>query len=406
MHAEAHDLETSLELPVTSHTPDLDDLVRRHVDMVYSAALRRVGDRHLAEDVTQAVFVILARKIKSIRDERATGAWLLQTTKYCAANALRIEARRRKREQAAARTAMAGACSSNPTDVLLWQEVAQRLDDAVLKLPALDRQAVVLRYFENKPLAEIAAVLNVTAAAAQRRLSRAIERLRTKLSRGSTMAGIDATSLATLLAAHAVHTAPPGVMYAACVAASTAGGASAAGITIAKGAMHMMAWTKAKIAAAVVAASVIGGAGGVITVHHALAQARVPVAAPQRQAAPVKERAPKNGPSLESAPPVVVKSIPESGADDVDASLTEIKVTYSKAMTDESWSWSTWGQENMPKTTGKPHYEADKKTCVLPVKLAPGKFYAIWLNSSSFHGFADASGNTAVPYLLVFETKK
>src|SRR5918992_832690 len=77
-------------------------LARRHLDLVYAAAVRRVGDRHLAEDVTQAVFVILARKPKSAARSPSLGAWLLTTVRYAAANALRIERRRRRHEAAAA----------------------------------------------------------------------------------------------------------------------------------------------------------------------------------------------------------------------------------------------------------------------------------------------------------------
>lgn len=108
--------------------------------------------------------------------------------------------------------------------------------------------------------------------------------------------------------------------------------------------------------------------------------------------------------SLESAPPVVVKTVPVAGATDVDSALTEIKVTYSKAMQDGSWSWSTWGEENYPETTGKPRYLSDRRTCVLPVKLQPGKLYALWLNSDKFKNFTDVSGRAAVPYLLTFTT--
>ena len=108
--------------------------------------------------------------------------------------------------------------------------------------------------------------------------------------------------------------------------------------------------------------------------------------------------------SLESAAPVVVKTVPVAGAKNVDPGLTEIRVTYSKKMQDESWSWSTWGEENYPETTGKPKYLADARTCVLPVKLQPGKFYAIWLNSDKFKNFTDTRGRAAVPYLLTFRT--
>jgi HEAT repeats/Bacterial Ig-like domain len=108
--------------------------------------------------------------------------------------------------------------------------------------------------------------------------------------------------------------------------------------------------------------------------------------------------------SLESAPPVVVGTVPAAGATEVDPSLAEIRVTYSKAMQDGSWSWSTWGEENYPETTGKPHYLGDARTCVLPVKLQPNKFYAIRLNSEKFKNFTDIGGRSAVPYLLTFFT--
>ncbi len=110
--------------------------------------------------------------------------------------------------------------------------------------------------------------------------------------------------------------------------------------------------------------------------------------------------------TLESVPPVVVKTVPEAGAGDVDPKLTEIKVTFSKDMQDGSWSWSTLSEESFPQMSGKPKYLADKRTNVLPVKLEPGKTYAIWLNSAKFGNFKDAGGQSAVPYLLVFKTKK
>ena len=109
--------------------------------------------------------------------------------------------------------------------------------------------------------------------------------------------------------------------------------------------------------------------------------------------------------TLESVPPVVVKTVPEAGVTDVDPNLAEIKVVFSKDMRNSGWSWSTFSQESFPKLDGKPHYLADKRTCVLPVKLEPGKTYAIWLNSAKFHNFKDTDGRSAVPYLLVFRTK-
>lgn len=108
--------------------------------------------------------------------------------------------------------------------------------------------------------------------------------------------------------------------------------------------------------------------------------------------------------TLESVPPVVVKTVPEAGASAVDAALTEIKVIFSKNMQDGSWSWATLSKETFPRVAGEPKYEADKRTCVLPIKLEPGKTYALWLNSQKFGNFKDTGGRSAVPYLLVFKT--
>jgi len=111
-------------------------------------------------------------------------------------------------------------------------------------------------------------------------------------------------------------------------------------------------------------------------------------------------------PSVRNLPPVVVKTVPQSGDTEVDPSINEIRVTFSKPMKNGSWSWSQISDETYPKATGKPGYEADGKTCVLPVKLEPGKTYVVWLNSAKFGNFRDTDGQSAVPYLLVFETAK
>ena len=109
--------------------------------------------------------------------------------------------------------------------------------------------------------------------------------------------------------------------------------------------------------------------------------------------------------SVKSMPPGPVKTVPQAGDVAVDPSITEIRVTFSKPMKDKSWSWSQISDETFPRVTGKPHYLKDGKTCVLPVKLEPGKAYVLWLNSQKFRNFKDKDGQPAVPYLLVFETK-
>lgn len=108
---------------------------------------------------------------------------------------------------------------------------------------------------------------------------------------------------------------------------------------------------------------------------------------------------------IDSIAPVVVKTLPEAGTKDVPPGEFEIKVTFSKEMTDGSWSWSTAWQDSDPEAIGKPHYDADHRTCILKVKLEPDKTYGYWINSQKFHNFRDAQGHPAVPYLLVFHTK-
>lgn len=111
------------------------------------------------------------------------------------------------------------------------------------------------------------------------------------------------------------------------------------------------------------------------------------------------------GQDIESMPPVVVKTFPEAGSKEVAAGEMEIRVTFSKAMKDGSWSWSTAWKDSSPEMVGKPRYDADGKTCVIKVKLEPGKTYGYWLNSQKFVNFKDKGGHSAVPYLLVFQTK-
>jgi len=108
---------------------------------------------------------------------------------------------------------------------------------------------------------------------------------------------------------------------------------------------------------------------------------------------------------IDSIAPVVVKTVPEAGSKDVSPGTVEIRVTFSKPMADQSWSWATVWKDSTPETVGKPRYEADQKTCVLKVKLEPNKTYGFWLNSQEFHNFQDQQGLPAIPYLFVFKTK-
>ena len=109
--------------------------------------------------------------------------------------------------------------------------------------------------------------------------------------------------------------------------------------------------------------------------------------------------------TVANLPPSVVKTVPQSGAIDVDPGLDRISVTFSKDMMDGNWSWTQISDDTFPKIVGKPEYLGDTRTCVLNVELEPGKTYVTWLNSSRYGNFQDTDGRSAVPYLLVFQTK-
>ncbi len=111
-------------------------------------------------------------------------------------------------------------------------------------------------------------------------------------------------------------------------------------------------------------------------------------------------------PDIDNFAPVVVKTVPEAGSKDVAPGEFEVKITFSKEMADQSWSWATAWENSGPDFIGKPHYDADHKTCVVKVKLEPGKTYGWWINSQKFHNFRDTQGHPAIPYLFTFKVKE
>jgi RNA polymerase sigma factor (sigma-70 family) len=209
------------------------ELVRRHVDLVYSAARRMVRDPHLAEDVTQGAFLALAQSARQLRDRPVLSGWLHRTAQNLAANAVRSEVRRRHREGTAADMNDTFASEADDT----WESIERSLDSALESLKEEDRDALLLRYFERKSAREMAQALGINDQAAQKRVNRALVRLRDRLAESGvpTRHLPAAGTLALLVSAHAVQAAPIGLAITISTAATVAGGTlSATTITAAQ----------------------------------------------------------------------------------------------------------------------------------------------------------------------------
>ena len=179
------------------------EIVRRHVDLVHSAALRQVRSPQLAEEVAQSVFTDLARNAHRLAPDTIVTAWLYQVTRRTAIDVVRREARRQLREHIATEMNVMNATTAD------WTHIEPLLDEAMSALDETDRAAVLLRYFENKSLREVGATLGTSDDAAQKRVSRAVERLREFFAKRGVTVG--AGGLAVVISANAVQAAPVGL---------------------------------------------------------------------------------------------------------------------------------------------------------------------------------------------------
>ncbi|HVT90865.1 MAG TPA: sigma-70 family RNA polymerase sigma factor [Tepidisphaeraceae bacterium] len=257
-------------------------LVDRYINIVYSAAKRQTGDAHLAEDVTQAVFLLLARKAAAIPTDRPLSAWLLKTTAYCAANTRRARLRRLAIESGAA--AMNQPSQDQDSD---WESVAPILDEGLGRLRSKDRELLLWRYFEGHSIGQIAQTLQVSEDAANKRISRAIERLRDFFQRKGVT--ISAGVVATLLISKTSEAAPAGLSSS--VSANSMGGTGTA-ISLTKEVIIMGAGTKLKVAA-IAAVVLLFISGAVVAVKYNSqgqgdAGARAPTQTPKPAAAWLK----------------------------------------------------------------------------------------------------------------------
>lgn len=188
------------------------EVVARHVDFVYSAALRVIGNVQLAEEVSQKVFLALAANARRLADRTVLSSWLFCTAHNLSVNAVRGEVRRRAREEKAAamNELLAGDHEAD------WESVELHLDDALRELSEPDRDALLLRYFERKSAREMAQALGISGEAAQKRVNRAIERLRDLFAKRGIAIG--ANGLVVLISANAVKAAPAGLALSICAA--------------------------------------------------------------------------------------------------------------------------------------------------------------------------------------------
>jgi RNA polymerase sigma factor (sigma-70 family) len=254
------------------------ELVRRHLNLVYSAALRQVRSPQLAEEVVQSAFTDLAtnagRLIRGASSTDSLAPWLYQITRRSAIDVVRREGRRQLREQIAAEM---NAINASTAD---WAHLEPLLDDAMATLDAADRAALLLRYFENKSPREVGRHLGLSDDTAQKRVGRAVERLREFFARRGVTIG--ASGLALVISANAVQAAPAGLAATISTAAALAGAALSA---TAAQAITMTTLQKTLVAGTI---AVVAGAG--IYEAQQASQLRKENQALQQQLAPLVKR--------------------------------------------------------------------------------------------------------------------
>jgi RNA polymerase sigma factor (sigma-70 family) len=240
----------------TGSEPAFRELVSRYINLVYSVALRLTcEDSHLAQDVTQMVFADLARKARKLSDESMLGGWLHRHTCFVTSNVRRSEQRRQLRERQAVEM---NSIEDHSQENLA--RVTPVLDEAINELAAEDRSAILLRFFEQRDFRSIGQALGSNEDAAQKRVSRALEKLQLLLKERGV--AFSTAALGTLLTSSAVNAAPVGLV-------ATVSGLAVAGATQAGGIISLLQFTAmTKLKTSIVGAIVAGGVAASFVVHH------------------------------------------------------------------------------------------------------------------------------------------
>ena len=403
-------------------------LIARHGPMVLNVCRRILRDPSDADDAFQATFLVLVRRAGSIHFRSSLGPWLYGVS---------VRVARRVRSVGSRQTPSGSdgdllnsiADPGSGSDALF--DLRHAIEEALDHLPETHRAAVVLCHLHGLTHEEAADRLNCPVGTIRSRLARGRALLRVRLDR----AGLGPNTRALhpgnrsegdgappFVAAHLIETTAhaaarlaAGLPLAETVSARIAG--IVAGVTrsmmFSKLATTLSLLIVAGLAAWGVSASVEAPQASDSPSAPAPASPLGRLALAQTSTAKSKSETSRGGKRnteadlklLAKLPAVVLDVEPMVGATDVDPALREIRVTFSKPMTDKSWSWTSGNAYPPPKSAGEIHYEKDRRTCVMPVKLDPGRTYVFGINSERFHNFKDEDGRPALPYLVAFRTR-